>query len=250
MHDQLRRFTAGTVLLAGVLTLAGCTSDAATPGGTGQPAPMASSALPADPAAALAQAASRLGTESARFTVIFGKGERSEEKASGTVDPATGDWELIGDAYVVRRIGNDLYVKLTAEPRFSVYAGQYADDLGKWVHQVAPEPSGTVLAFGTDFPWTPARAASGMSGPARTADRMFQGTVKAGARAATDPVCTAELDVAGRFSRISTDADAVEPATVLTYSDYGLPVTITAPPAEQTIEDHLFTFAQLGTIFA
>ncbi|MBB4742496.1 hypothetical protein BJY16_005955 [Actinoplanes octamycinicus] len=333
MHDQLRRFTAGTVLLAGVLTLAGCTSGTTTSDQAGQPAPMVSSALPADPAAALAQAATRLGTESARFTMIFGKGEKSEQKTSGTVDSATGDWELIGSAYVVRRIGDDLYVKLTAEPELSNYAGQYADDLGKWVHQAAPAEGGSALALGKDFPWTPARAASGMIAPARTADRIYQGTVSAEAQAAdpatsggpaaagspapsaepagsagpaaagtpgasaeparsagpatagspaasaepagsagpatagspapsgspgaaaesmkaAEPVCTAELDIAGRFSRISTAADAKAPSMVLTFTDYGVPVQIATPPADQIVEDHLFTFAHLSAIFA
>lgn len=236
----------GTVLLVGALTLTGCTSDSDA---GGQPAPMVSSPLPADPVAALAQAASRLGTETARFSVIFGRGEKSEQRASGTVDPVTGDWELVGDAYVVRRIGNDLYAKVTGEPQLSHYAGQYLDDLGKWVHQPAPTATGSSLAFGKDFPWAQARDVSGMAAPTRTADRIFRGTLK-DEHVPVDPVCTAELDLAGRFSRVSTAADADEPSIMLTFSGYGQPVQITAPPADQMIEDHLFNFANLGSIFA
>jgi hypothetical protein len=190
--DQLKRFTAGTVLLAGVLTLAGCTSDPDAPDPAGQPAAAAAS-LPADAGAALTQAVSRLGTESARFTIALGE----DETVSGVIDPATGAWEMTGRAFVARRLGADLYLKLTAEPRRSVFPGQYADDLGKWVHQPVPAGPGSAHAFTKDFPWEPARTAAAMTGPARIADHIFQG------RLPDSTPCVAELDQAGRFSRVS-----------------------------------------------
>lgn len=200
MLDQKRRFVLGSLLLAGVLTSAGCSTQSQT--ASAQPAATAS------PAPDLAGAAARLGSESARFTLLFG----DREKASGIVDPATGTWEIAGDGYVVRRIGADVYVRLTTEPVHSKYPGQYADDLGKWVHLTAP---GDGLAFARDFPWAPARTATDV-----------------------------DLDVDGRFSQVATSDDMV-----VSYSDYGVAVQVSAPPADQTIQDHLFTVANLGEIF-
>jgi hypothetical protein len=189
----------GGALLAGVLTTAGCSP--------ASPTAAAQSPVTASPPADLAAARARLGTESARFAVVFGAGE----KAAGVIDPATGSWEMTGHGYVVRRIGADVYVKLTAEPAHSKYPGQYASDLGRWVRFAAPAGG---VAFGRDFPWAPARTAPG-----------------------------GQLDTAGRFSRVTS------PELVVSYSDYGTPVRVDVPPADQTIEDHLFTPANLGAIF-
>ncbi|WP_436531352.1 hypothetical protein [Actinoplanes sp. HUAS TT8] len=199
MSDHIRRYVIGAALLAGVLATAGCST------GTGTAA--AQAPVTVAPSADLAGALARLGRETARFTVAPAKGER----VSGVIDPATGDWEMAGNDYAVRRIGPDLYVRLSAEPANSVYPGQYAADLGKWVHLKVPSAG---LAFDRDFPWTPARGAT-----------------------------SADLDVDGRVSRVTT-ADMV-----VSYSDYGTPVRVQAPPADQTIEDHLFTPANLGPIF-
>ncbi|GAA2912457.1 hypothetical protein Acy02nite_90310 [Actinoplanes cyaneus] len=198
MLDRIRRYVIGGVLLAGVLTSAGC-----SPGSGTAATPAVSASTRGDLVAALA----RLGSESARFTIVFGGGQR----ATGVIDPATGHWEMTGNGYVVRRIGADVYVRLTAEPVDSRYPGQYAADLGKWVH--VPAPAGGA-AFAADFPWTTARGAA-----------------------------TADLDVDGRFSRVTA------PGTVVSYSDYGTPVRVTAPPADQLIEDHLFTLSSLGSIY-
>lgn len=200
MLDQLRRYVLTGAVLAGVLTSAGCS----TAGDTASATPSASaSSSSTDLAGALA----RLGSESARFTMVFGE----DQRAGGVIDPVTGHWEMTGNGYVVRRIGADVYVKLTAEPTGSMYPGQYAADLGKWVHVTAPAGG---AAFARDFPWTAARTAT-----------------------------TADLDVNGRFSRVTTGD------MVVSYSDYGTPVVVTAPPASETIEDHLFTIANLGSIF-
>ncbi len=200
MLDQLRRYVIGGVLLAGVLTSAGCSPGDET--AAAQPSASASSA-----STDLAGALARLGSETARFTLVFGEGE----KATGVVDPATGNWEMTGNGYVVRRIGSDVYVKLSAEPAHSTYPGQYAADLGRWVHVTAPADG---AAFAGDFPWTAARTAA-----------------------------TAELDVDGRFSRVTV------PGMTASYADYGTPVQIIAPAADQMIEDHLFTLTSLGSIY-
>ncbi|MFC3987977.1 hypothetical protein [Actinoplanes siamensis] len=198
MHDHIRRFVIAGVLLAGGLTPAGCGARQVPPSpGVVQPSPD------------LARAAARLGQESARFTVVTG-----DEKVSGVIDQATGNWEMTGRGYVVRRLGPDVYVKLSAEPAHSGYPGQYAADLGRWVHVAVP--AGDAPAFGEDFPWAPARAAA-----------------------------TVDLDVDGRFSRVTVR----DPAMVVSYSDYGVAVRVTAPPASETIEDHLFTLANLGELF-
>jgi hypothetical protein len=49
---------------------------------------------------------------------------------------------------------------------------------------------------------------------------------------------TVTLDDQGRLSEITVDLSAVDPAATVkvTYSDYGTPVTINAPPKSQTIE--------------
>ncbi|WP_089296649.1 hypothetical protein [Actinoplanes regularis] len=202
MHDQIRRLVIGSVLLASAFAPAGCSLLEKAPV-VAQP-PATTSPTP-DPA----QAVARLGQESARFTVVFGEAE----KVSGVIDQATGNWEMTGDGYVVRRVGADVYVKLTGEPPHSVFPGQYGDDLGKWVHLAAPSDA---PAFDRDFPWAPARKAA-----------------------------AAEFDVAGRFSRVTLR----DPAMVVSYSHYGTVVQVAAPPADQTIEDHLFTPGSLGSIF-
>ncbi|AEV84070.1 hypothetical protein ACWT_3047 [Actinoplanes sp. SE50] len=220
MHDHSRRLVAGSLLLAGVLAAAGCSAHASA---QSVPAPTPSGAAPT-----LAQAATRLGTETARFTVTLGAAER----ATGVIDPATGNWEMTGDGYVVRRIGPAVYVRLTAEPAHSMYPGQYADDLGRWVHTTVPTDAAPAFAEG--FPWAAARTLAGQPGAAPGASGRFR--LGGG---------TAELDVAGRFSRITL----TDPAMTVSYADYGLPVRVTAPPADQVAEDHLFTVANLGPIF-
>ncbi|BCY10144.1 hypothetical protein [Actinoplanes sp. L3-i22] len=208
MLDQIRRYVIGGALLAGVLTAAGC-SPGSSPAAA-QPAATASPALSPSPSPDVAGALARLGTESARFTLVF-DAKDAKERAAGIIDSASGSWEMTGNGYVVRRIGADVYVKLTAEPVHSVYPGQYASDLGKWVHVAAPADG---VAFDRDFPWAPARTAS-----------------------------ATQLDTAGRVSRVTS------PDLVVSYSDYGTAVRVVAPPADQTIEDHLFTLANLGAIF-
>jgi hypothetical protein len=228
-------------MLAATVVLAGCSSAAGggTPAGAGLSAPVTAS-IPADPAVALAAAGKRLGTQSARFTVAY-----ADQKQSGVIDPATRSWEIVGDGYTIRRIGDDCYVKVTKD------IGMSADRVGKWIHHVIQPAEEETLTMNEDFPWVMARSAARGKQITRTGERAFRGKPSAKGTA-TSPYFVTELDSEGRFASVSVH-DAANPPDpkygfadpAFTFSDYGTPVTIAAPPPAEVVDD-IFLLPAIG----
>jgi hypothetical protein len=228
---------------------------------TGAPRPARSVA--ADPVTALTAAAGRLGTQSAHFTIAMGQTWDLPLVETGTVDAASGNFEIVADGYVWRRIGDDLYIKLTRPPG----PGVSTADVGKWIREPLPPGSRYSFTLGGDFPWAPARRAAHGTGISRTGEHSFQGTLPTdpdaedrgtdlgdmsrfvGSLRGTPPPTQApgsasaddflaELDAEGRFVRVRLGLGPDDP--VLTYADFGTPAHITAPPPGELIEDTQF----------
>ncbi|WP_433383710.1 hypothetical protein ACQPZX_22110 [Actinoplanes sp. CA-142083] len=219
--------------MAVVLTVGACSgrTDNATPASQAPPAP---ATIPADPTAALAAAKARLGTESARFA---GEGVPS---FTGIVNAETRNWEVTGKEYVVRRVGNELYVRASGKTLELMMPSRASYDrlaAGGWVHTRLPNGSELSTVYGDKFPWNLANPATKADGMTKTGTRSFSGKLSVtNAKAATEMRVTADLDEQGRFTRIGL-TEAAGSATAFTFSDYGTKADIVAPPARDVAEE-------------
>ncbi|SNY54750.1 hypothetical protein [Paractinoplanes atraurantiacus] len=181
-----------------------------------QPEVAVSVSLPADPKAALAVGLGKLGTQSARVGYRFNS-EGYEVRYTAVVDAAGTTWEATGDRWVLRRIGNDVWVKVTKADDLGLVP---ADQLDKWLKM--PLNYLDTTSFKTGFPWSGLRnAAEVATGITRTGDRTYEGKLP-------DDDLTVSLDAAGRFTRVMY-GDFME----MTYSDFGTPVAVEPPAATE-----------------
>ncbi|MEV0727431.1 hypothetical protein [Polymorphospora sp. NPDC050346] len=245
-----------TVLTLGV---AGCAAPADQNGTGASPAPTgsATSAPSADPAAveALSTAAKRLNDDSLRVTMeatgLSSRGQLDPQGDRGTMTMAldTGQGQAVQIEVVA--VDKTVYLKVPGLP-----------DVGdKWVRV------DVARLAGTDFDILP-------EGDPAGADRMIKSVVEArrdgptnfsgtldlsqtpagsfgiqqalGDNAKALPF-TATTDAQGRLTGLDIDLTSVEPTLgtlKMTYSDFGSPVNVTAPPAGQTVEapDSLMQF--------
>jgi hypothetical protein len=212
-----------TVML--VATAAGCTQSAVA---SNKPVP-----IPSNPAAAFAAAKTRLGKESARFSVtVPGSAQQSY---TGVADAKSTNWEITGQEFVVRRVGtDDIFLKMSGAVLDQALAKPAAHDqlaAGKWVRVRLPSAWKMGVVYNDTFPWNLANPAMKATDVKRTADRTFAGTLPL-KDSKTAPI-TVDLDDQGRFARI---AFGVEP-DIFTYSDFGLKAGIAAPPAADVLDD-------------
>jgi len=205
---------------------------------------------PASPASDLDAAADRIGKQPATFSLTA-----NTMTITGTADPATGYWEMTGDGYVVRRIGADLFVRMSGET-----LGRLPRAAGKWIRTPIPYGGDGILAYQPDFPWTPARSLAGATGLSRTGDRSFRGVLPwdpvPSPGGASEPAprspFTADLDGAGRLTRLVVTVRSNSPEALpltLTYGDFGTPPAVVAPAAGDVIVEPAFKTALLGSPF-
>jgi hypothetical protein len=227
--------------IAAVLTAASAGACSATVDGgtTASQAPWAAATIPADPVAALAAAKARLGTESARFAQDSGS---AMVGFTGVVNAETKNWEITGKEFVVRRVGNDLYVQASGKTLdFMLLPPATTERLaaGGWVHTRLPNGRELSTVFNDGFPWNLANPATSANGMTRTGSRSFAGKLivkdskpSSTPRPDTDLRVSVDLDEQGRFARISLDAvtKRTEQPTVFTFSDYGTKADLVAPP--------------------
>ena len=233
--------------------------------GGGTPAPATSP----DPAAVLAAAAGKMGTQPAHFTVSmrFGHGTTHSQHRGHR----SRDRELrvrLGLVHDAPRRRPDVYVKITKP----FLPGLAAADLGHWIRRPIPPTSDLTFALAKDFPWAPARRAANGTAITSTGAHSFHGlfapstwaTPATGptqdfgetsrwaaqlrgtawpetpstAGPASDPAngFLVNLDAEGRFIRVRVGLGLQRPP-VLTYSDYGTPVNVTAPPRADLVDD-------------
>lgn len=223
-----------------VVLLAGCA------GTTAQPtAPVV---IPSDPVAAFAAAKARLGTESARFSETTPGSDRTAY--TGVVDARTRNWEVTGKEYVVRRVGTDLFVKMSGRTLADSLVTPATHDqfaAGRWVRTHLPVGREMSVVFNDAFPWNLANPAINAHDLKRTGDRTFSGTLTikdsiphATPRPAVAAPVTVDLDDQGRFARISLVLDPAKkpaPPAVITFSGFGRTAGITAPPAADVLYD-------------
>ncbi|MEU4562732.1 hypothetical protein AB0F72_30510 [Actinoplanes sp. NPDC023936] len=236
----MRLIVGGLVILA--LSMAGC---AQTPGDVEQPEATVSVSLPADPKAALAVGAGKLGTQSARIVFTLGD-QPSETRLTGVVDAATGNYEVTAEGFVVRRVGDDVWVKVLRMPtREDLFFRQ--EDLNKWIKQTAFNIE-TTTTFQAGFPWKlPRGTVTQGTKVTRAGEHSFRGTTIR--QESPDGHFAAEMDAAGRLTRVSSGfGQSVDNLFVIEFSDYGLPVNIEAPPASEVIESPTFSTVGAGIL--
>lgn len=239
-----RRLAIAGLALVTAVGLAGCgpSQDKAAPSApAGAPAEVAKQA---DPAAELAAAAAKLSEQSMKVKMETVGGLR----VSGVADPKarTADMSMStgtgsgGDVKMLR-VGNDMWMK------FSGSLGALAGD-GKWMHvDIRDMANG---AYGD--PAAAEKMIKATANVQRSGDHAFKGTldltkaqtvskqaVKAMGEKATAVPFTAKTDGTGRLVEMTVDMEGIAPGAgtmKTTYSDFGTPVSVKAPPAAQVEE--------------
>ncbi|MCU7729377.1 hypothetical protein ODJ79_37155 [Actinoplanes sp. KI2] len=235
-----RLMITGAMVLAGA---AGC-STSADHAPVASPSPVPAVSIPADPAQAFAAAKARLGTESAHFAQDTGGDLYGY---TGTVDAKTGNWEITGKYYVVRRVGTELYVQVTGKLPDSTFIDPAILErlnAGGWAHTPLLNGREYSVVFNDKFPWNLANPALQAKRVTKTGDRTFTGTRTITQSPYTshptrkDLKVSATLDDQGRFAEIDLYADPKNPTrpTIFRFTDYGTPAAITAPPPGDVVE--------------
>ncbi|XVU22657.1 hypothetical protein ACQPZJ_36090 [Actinoplanes sp. CA-054009] len=221
-------------LLVVVLAAAGC---AAPENDVRRPEAEPSVSLPADPGEALALGAEKLGEQSARIEYSYAGGKFPGTKFTGVVDASGTTYEVAGDFYIVRRIGDDIWLKVTKMPPVNTALPFLASELNKWAKK-NPNHVDSTTSFGEGFPWVlPAQMLRKAEGVSAVGDRSYRGKVSAGPKAKGADL-TAALDQAGRPTSVAVGVEE-SPGDVFTAKlwDYGVPVTVEPPPAAEVVED-------------
>ena len=247
---RYRRLAIAGVALVAAIGLSGCgrsqdRAETSAPGG----APAAEAAKQADPAAELAAAAAKLGEQSMKVRMemaggisMSGVADPKAQKADMSMSTGTGTG---GTDVKTLRIGNDMWMK------FSGSLGTLAGD-GKWMHlNITELSSGSAYGLSGD-PAAAEKMIKATAAVQRTGDHAFKGTldltkaqtvgkeaVKALGDKATAVPFTAKTDEAGRLVEMTVDMGGIAPVAgtmTSTYSDFGTPVTVQAPPASQVEE--------------
>ncbi|AGL16895.1 hypothetical protein [Actinoplanes sp. N902-109] len=226
-----------------LLAAAGCSSPtpaspSSAPATNTSPRPTAT--IPADPAAAIAGAKTKLGTESARFAEDTGTDVLD---FTGVVDARTRNWEITGKEWVLRRVGTDLYVQAHGKTLDTMFATPATVDrlaAGGWAHTRLPNGHELMVVYSDDFPWNLVNPATRATALKKTGNRRITGTDKSGK-------VTIDLDDQGRFSLVNVDSSKTSSQHLKTsFTTYGQPVAITAPPAAEVAEEENPSF--LGSI--
>ncbi|GAA0802420.1 hypothetical protein [Spirilliplanes yamanashiensis] len=268
MLDRRLTGTGLGLLTAVAFGVAGCSGDATPPGASPSvsvsPSPGASSGAPADPAAAaaLGDAAAKLGTTPFKVTVTSGPALTitSRVDAPGGVGTSNARYTAGGADITVEALlaDQDLYVKVPG-----------VTEAGKWVHvDVArlPEGANVGLVPGRIDPTNTAELLSSTTDVRSTGPGSYAGTLdltKAAGVAGVDKVMIdgygqaasaipfrAGVDDQGRLSELTLDLPAlngrpVQPLEVL-YTDYGTPVTAAKPTAAEIVEAPESLYKTLG----
>ncbi|SNY54708.1 hypothetical protein SAMN05421748_115138 [Paractinoplanes atraurantiacus] len=225
-------------MVAGVVVVLGLSACAGPEDGGRRPEVAVSVSLPADPKAALEFGAGKLGTQSARVSFTLGSGGWPRETfGSGVVDATGTNYEITGESFVVRRIGDEVWLKLLKRPE-GTPADQWffhEKDLNKWMRRSVFNMD-TSTTFSEGFPWKlPRRAVKNGSDFVRTGERAFKGATATDSEKITH--FSAELDQAGRITRLGVGtAEPFDNLYEYTFSDFGTSVELQPPPAAEVID--------------
>jgi hypothetical protein len=255
-----RRLAIAGLALVATLGLAGCgpTEDKA---GTGTPPARATGAAAkadagqADPKAELAAAAAKLGQESMKIDMAMA----GALSMTGVVDPQAGTAKMSmklgaaadGGKMEVRQVGNDTYLKLGG----SLAALLRGKSTKPWLHVDAAKltEGSNINIMPKDDPGSTKALLTAVTKVERVGDHGFRGTIDLtkspkynkgsnlaalGAKATNVPF-TAKTDGQGRLTELTMDMSAVAAGAgkvKSTYSDFGTPVSVKAPPASEVDE--------------
>lgn len=252
-----RRLAIAGLALVAAVGLAGCgPTGTSTTSGSGAPAGSAAAtgaAAGLTPEKELAAAATKLGEQSMRIDMDMA----GAMSMSGKADPKTGLAEMsmtlgaLGDTKVeLRKVGDDLFMKFGGGMGKSLTK----DSAKPWMHldasKIADGSSFNILP--KDDPGGAKAMLAAMTGVQKTGDRAFKGTLdltkmpqyqKRGLDAlgdkATKVPFTATADAEGRLTEMTMDMSGLGAGSgkvKTTYSDFGTPVDVEAPPASQVGE--------------
>ncbi|BCJ60476.1 hypothetical protein [Micromonospora endophytica] len=237
-----RLATTGVALAAAFgLALTGCAPTTSGDTTTGVPP---SSSAPADPQAELTAAFEQLNKQSARVKVTS-----PLINGSGVLDPVAKTSDMTMDMGAMGKIqmistGDDVYLKMTG----TLAAGSSGD---KWLHmdmsKVSDDSQFKILADGD--PGNVRKMLKSIVTVERTGPGAYAGTldyskagdetadvVKTFGDGAKSVPFTAAVDSEGRLTELVIDMTVLAESLGemrSTYSDFGLSVTATAPPAKQ-----------------
>jgi hypothetical protein len=251
---RTRRLAIAGVVLVAAIGLGGCDAKDTNAGaGTGPAAEQ--TAAPADPAAELAAAATKLADDSLKVKTTMAAGLNAEGAADRAGDKMVmsmtiGDGTDPDSAMQVdlRKIGTDVYMKMGG-----AMGAMLGDKAGKWMHiDAAKVPAGSPFSMESNDPKSAAKLIESAAQVEKTGPSSFSGvldmtksptvdsdSIKAlGAKANAVPF-TAKADDQGRLVELVIDMEAIMPSAgkmTTTYSDFGTDVRVEAPPASEAIE--------------
>jgi hypothetical protein len=252
---RIRRLTIAVAALTAAIGLSGCGPEQNTAAGGAGPAAAESAATPADPAAELAAAAAKLTEDSLKVKTSMAAGLNAEgvaDKAGEQMDMTMTIGDGSGDEAAMtvdlRKIGTDVYMKF--DGALGAFLGDRAD---KWMHiDAAKVPADSPFSMEANDPRNAAEMLGASARVQKTGDRTFSGvldmtksptadeeSLKALGDKATAVPFTATADEQGRLVELVIDVAAIAPGSgkmTTTYSDFGTPVSVTAPPASEVIE--------------
>lgn len=237
-----RTLTTGILTATAVLALTACTD-------TKQRESRTSTPPTKTPAAQLADAAGRLKNDTFKMTMIV-KIDTTDARLDGAMDPTkkigafTATTKRNGGTSVIewRILGNVVYLKSNAPSlpgaKDKPWRRINQAESGSLAEGFDGAKMANPLTHATNLQRTSARHFTGTFDTAAVARALSLPTPdnSSSAAPATTVAFTADLDDQGRLTRYHLDVPRTKGGTYpldLTYSDFGTPVIVQAPPADQ-----------------
>jgi hypothetical protein len=238
----IRRLTIAGVTLVAAIGLSGCgpsEDKAATPAGA--PA----TTQQADASGALAAAATKLAEESMHVDITMAGGVSMTGDADSKAQTADMSMTLgtsSTDKLRMIRVGKDMWIQAGGS------LGALVGGSGKWMHLDISQMSN---AIGSGDPATAAKMLQSAADVQSVGDHQFKGTIDLTKTQATSSAVkslgeqakavpfTAKTDDQGRLVEMKVDMSGVASGAGMltsTYSDFGTPVSVKAPPKSKVVE--------------
>jgi hypothetical protein len=247
-----RRLAIAGLALVASLGLTGCGPSGTSTGGSDSAA-AAQTKKPVDPAAELAAAATKLSTVSLKVKMKSAAGLNAEGSANAGGEQMEMTMTLGASGsddttMTMRKVGNDVYLKM--DGALGSALGAKTD---KWMHVDASTiPEGSPFSISGSGPTDASKMIAATTNVEKTGEGAYKGVLdmtktpnandKAletlGAKAKTVPF-TAKTDAEGRLTELAIDMDSMMSGAgkmTTTYSDFGTPVSVKAPPAKDVQE--------------
>jgi hypothetical protein len=250
---RIRRLTIAGVALVAAVGLAGCGASAdkadrgangGANGGAAAPAGAPATTAQADATAELAGAAAKLAGESMHLGITMAGGVTMTGVADAKAQTADMSMTLgagLADQLRIIRVGPDMWARGDGS------IGALVGGSDKWVHVDISQMSHLI---GSGEPATAAKMLRSAADVRSTGDHRFTGTVdlskveasssapSMGEKAHAVPF-TARTDDQGRLIELKIDMSGVGSGAGVvtsTYSDFGTPVSVKAPPKSKIVE--------------